>query len=141
MLRTQIKMWFNEAIKLDKDAPRELKDSLLKGHPKLEGFIDNLTAQVLEAEKKCRQRGVQLKKKTIQDFVYDLTKYFMQGMEGEARRRYETDFQKAVRDAKINQEKEFDEVLAGNVSGEFAEAGIITNEKIDREREVGLEGL
>lgn len=139
MLRIQVKKWFTEAVQLDTEAPRELKDSLLRGHERLEGFFDNLTDQIQKAEEVCRRRGVTLKAKTIQDLVYDMTKYFMRGMEGEAKRRYETDLQKFYREQEEKKLKEFDAVLAGKAEGEFAEAGVITNEEIDKQREAHLE--
>jgi hypothetical protein len=139
MLRHQIKLWFEEAVKLDVEHPRELKDTLLRGHPKLEMFFDKLTGEVLKAEEICKKKGVTLQKKTIQDFTYDMTKYFMQGMEGEARRRHETDLQKFYREQEEKKHKEFDKVLAGDVKGtDFEDAGLITNDKIDKQREAAI---
>lgn len=139
MLNVQVKKWFEEAVRLNVEAPQELRETLLRGHPKLEGFLENLTSQLLDAETKCRLRGVTLKQKTMQDFVYDLTKYFMQGMEGEAKRRYESDIEKLARQAEADKLKEFDSVLEGKAEGEFAEAGVISNEEIDNQREKALE--
>lgn len=136
MLRAQIKKWFEEAVTLDVEAPRELKDRLLLGHPNIEKFIDNLHKEMIEGERLCKQRGLTLKLKTMQDSVYDMTKFFIKGMEGEARRRYESDFDKAMRANEQAKIKEFDAVLAGKAEGEFAEAGVISNEKIDNERQV-----
>jgi hypothetical protein len=139
MLRLQVKAWFIEAVKLDMEAPRELKESILRGHERLEGFYDNLTAQIIKAEKVLKVRGKTIKKQTLQDFVYDMAKYFMKGLEGEAKRRYETDLQKFYREQEEKKIKEFDAVLDGNPEGEFAEAGVITNEEIDKQREAFLE--
>lgn len=139
MLREQIKKWFYEAVALDTEAPRELKDTLKNGHPRLEIFFDNLTEQFLKADELCQRRGLTLKTKTIQDTVYDMTKMFLKGMEGEARRRYETDLQKFYREQEAKKQKEFDKVLSGDVKDtDFEDAGLITNEEIDRQREVGF---
>ena len=139
MLRIKIKAWFQEAVRLDLESPQELKAVLLRGHPRLEGFIDNMCAQIEQAEKVCRVKGVVLREKTIQDFTYDMAKYFMKGMEGEAKRRYESDLERIAREAKAQKLQEFDAVLEGKPEGEFAEAGVISNEKIDKEREAFLE--
>jgi len=139
MLRLQIKAWFLEAVQLDLEAPRELKDSILRGHERLEGFYDNLTDQIQKAEKLLESRGKTLKKETIQTTVYDMAKVFMQGLEGEAKRRYETDLQKFLRQQEADKIKEFESVLSGNAEGEFAEAGVISNEEIDNQREAELE--
>jgi hypothetical protein len=139
MLQFQIRKWFFEEVRMNKEAPQDLKDTLLKGHPKIDGFINRLTDQLIKAEEVCRRKGVKLKNKTIQDTVYDLTKYFMKGLEGEAKRRYESDVQKTLRQAEAQKQKEFDAVLAGKPEGEFAEAGVISNEEIDKQREDALE--
>lgn len=136
MLRAQIKKWFEEAVALDNVAPRELKDAVLRASPRVNHFIDNLYKEFLSAEKLCKQRGTTLKLKTMQDATYDMTKVFLTGMEGEARRRYESDFDKSMRAIEQAKIKEFDAVLAGKAEGEFAEAGVISNEKIDNERQV-----
>lgn len=135
MLRPQLQKWFEEAVRLDLEAPQDLKDVLLRGHPKVENFLNNMCAQIEKAEQVCRGRGVQLKQKTLQDFTYDMAKYFMKGIEGEARRRYESDLQRIAREAEAQKQKEFDAVLAGKPEGEFLEAGVISNEEIDKQRE------
>lgn len=139
MLNVKVKQWFEEGVRLNLEAPQELKDTLLRGHPRLQGFIDRMTAELLNAEKVCRERGVFLKEKTMQDTVYDMTKVFMQGMEGEAKRRYESDLQRLAREAEQSKIQEFEDVLDGKATGEFAEAGVITNEEIDSQREKALE--
>lgn len=136
MLRQQIKKWFEEAVRLDFTTDPELKRVLLQGHPKIDGFVDRMTEQFIQAEKVCRQKKVFLKQKTIQDTVYDMTKFFMKGLEGEAKRRHESDLQRVAREAEANKIQEFEDVLSGNLKDEWLEAGVITNEKIDKEREV-----
>ena len=139
MLRPKIKKWFEEAIRLNMEAPEELKRMLLRGHPKVEGFLDHITGQVIQADKLCLARGLVLKEKTIQDTVYDMTKYFMAGIELEAKKRYESDLARSAREAEAQKIKEFDAVLAGQAEGEFAEAGVISNDKVDAQREAALE--
>ena len=135
--REQIKNYFIEAVTLSTKHPSDLKDTLLRGHPKLEGFIDRLTHQMRQAEIVLMGRGQVLKLKTIQDTVYDMTEVFMTGMEGEAKRRHESDMQKIMRQKEEDKKKEFDAVLAGKPEGEFAEAGVISDETIDQTRQAG----
>lgn len=139
MLNVKVRQWFEEAVRLDLTAPQELKETLLRGHPKLEGFLENLAGEIIKAEGICKTRGIVLKEKTIQDFVYDMTKFFMAGMEGEAKKRYESDLARLAREAEASKIQEFEDVLSGNASGEFAEAGVISNEEIDNKREKALE--
>lgn len=136
MLKACIKKWFEEAVTLDLEAPRELKDRLLLGHPNLDKFLNNIYEQFIEGEKLCKRRGLTLKLKTMQDATYDLTKFFMKGLEGQARARYESDFAKSIRSLEQNKIKEFEAVLSGEATGEFAEAGVISDEKSDKTREV-----
>jgi len=139
MDKVQVKKWFEEAVRLDLEAPQELKDALLRGHPNLDGFILKMTKQIQEAQLINFKRRRPVSQKTIQDFVYDMTKYFMKGMQGEAEKRYESDLKRAAREAEESKLKEFESVLAGKAEGEFAEAGVISNEKIDQAREKELE--
>jgi len=135
--REGVKKWFEEAVRLDATAPSDLKEVLLRGHPNIEGFLDRMTKQLREAERINLRRGKHIKPKTFQDTVYDLTKLFMKGMEGEARRRYESDMQKIMRRKEEDKIKEFDSVLAGKPEGEFAEAGVLHDEAIDQTRQEG----
>lgn len=138
MLRLQIKKWFWEAVSLDVECPADLKESLkLNGHPNLEGFFDRLTAQVEAAELKCKAQGTPLKPSTVQETAYSMASVFLKGMYGERVQRFEATVKKELRQREADNIKEFDNVLAGNVDGEFAEAGLITNEEIDSQREVG----
>lgn len=140
MLRLQIKKWFWEAVALDLKYPTDMKESLkLNGHKNLEGFFDRLTKEIEEAEVKCKAQGTPLKQSTVQEAVYSMTEVFLQGMMGERIGQFEADVQKVKRQHEADKIKEFDAVLAGKAEGEFAEAGVITNEKIDKQREVGFD--
>ncbi len=136
MIKELVKKWFKEEVTLNIEAPRELRERLLQGHPNLEGFFDRLVAQFQEAEKLCIERGVKLKIETMQQATYDMTRMFMKGMQGEAVKRFESDMAKVKRQQDEDKIKEFDAVLRGEQVGEFAEAGVITNDKIDAQREV-----
>lgn len=138
MLRLQIKKWFYEAVALDVKYPQSMKETLkTSGHKNLETFFDNMVIQIEEAEKKCITQGTPLKVDTMREAMYAMTDVFMQGMEGESIQRYEADIAKSLRDKEADKIKEFEAVLSGNAEGEFAEAGVITNEEIDNQREVG----
>lgn len=139
MLRLQIKKWFWEAIALDVKYPQDLKDSLkLNGHPNLETFFDNLVKEIEQAEIKCKAQRTPLKNSTVQEAVYTMAEVFLIGMENERRMQFEAEINKSVRQKESDKIKEFEAVLAGKAEGEFAEAGLITNEKIDSQREVGF---
>lgn len=138
MLKEQIKKWFEESVRLNFKIDPELKRILLSNPPNLDKFITNLCREFENADRVCRSRGLVLKQKTIQDTVYDMTEVFITVMENEAKRRYETDLAKLAREKEAAQIKEFEDVLSGNATGEFAEAGVITNEKIDAQREKAL---
>jgi hypothetical protein len=139
VLKLNVKKWFYEAVALDTTYPKELKDTLkTSGHKNLEGFFDNMVFQLEEAEKKCLKQGTPLKLDTMREAVYSMAPIFMQGMTGESIQRYEADIQKSIREHEADKIKEFESVLSGNAEGEFAEAGVITNEEIDQQREVGF---
>jgi len=141
MFREQIKKWFKEAIQLDPEIETELKHKLLRDdHPNLEKFYDNMTEQFIQAEKVCRARKIILKQKTLQDTVYDMAKVFVIGLKAEAEKRYASDLEKMKAEQAKQKIKEFEDVLSGNPTEEFLEAGIITDEKIDAQREEIFKG-
>lgn len=135
MFRSQVKTWFNEAVRLNTEAPQELKDVLLRGHPNLDNFINNVEKQLVEADAILQKRGKVVKLETLKGFVYDLTNMFLKGFEGEAKRRYESDLERLKREAEEQAQKEMDAFLEGDTDNEFGEAGVITNEEIDKVRE------
>jgi hypothetical protein len=135
MLKIKVKQWFFEAIKLDVDCPPELRAILERGHPRLEGFIARMAFELETALNINARKGIMISPNTQQQIVYDMTKYFVLGLKTEAKKRYESDLERLAREAEAQKLKEFDDVLSGNATGEFAEAGVITNEAIDKERE------
>ncbi len=135
ILRIKVKEWFTEAVKMNFDADPLLRETLLRGHPNVEGFLGRITFQLAKSERQCSQKGTKLTEENKKWCVTDMTKLFMKGMEGEAKRRYENDQAKIQRQKEADQLKEFESVLAGKPEGEFAEAGVITNEEIDKRQE------
>lgn len=136
-IRENIKKWFVEAVRMEVTAPQDLRDALLREppHARVEIFVDNMCAEFEKADKLLQGKGRVVKLKTFQDTTYDMTKVFMQRMKADADQRHESDLAKAARKAEADKIKEFEDVLAGRASGEFLEAGVITNEKIDKEGE------
>lgn len=140
MFHAQIKVWFEEAVRLNTDCPEELKRKLLAfDHPLIVRFFGKMNEQFVEAERLCRLRRLPLKIETLKLAMYDMTGMFILGLKGRAKLMYESDLAKAARVAEADKIKEFESVLAGNPIGEFAEAGVISDEKIDRAREAQLE--
>ena len=139
MFRSQVKTWFTEAVRLNTEAPQELKDVLLRGHPNLDNFLNNIEKQLVEADAILQKRGKVVKLETLKGFVYDMTNLFLKGFEGEAKRRYESDLERLRREAEQNAVKEMDAFLEGDNDNEFGEAGVVTNEKLEKEREDALE--
>jgi len=137
MLQPKIRNWIFEAIRLDLDAPQELKDRLLRPNdPHVENLIVGLTNKIVEADRVCSRRGVHLKTKTLQDTTYDMVKFALRSFHEEAQRRYESDMDRLAREAEASKLKEFDDFLKGGTENEFAEAGVVTSEELDKEREI-----
>jgi hypothetical protein len=128
LLHNKIRGWFDEAVALEQ-APEELKRSL-KTNPRVQLFFDNLTVQICEADKLCTKRGLRLKESTIQTTVYDMTKIFLSTVEAEAKRRYESDLDKAARAAEASKAKAMDDFLSGGTDNEYAEELGLINEEV-----------
>lgn len=139
MLFYKVERWFKEAVQLHPTASSDLKQTLLRGHPGLDAFLRRITREIEKADLHLRRQGKIVKQKTMQDLVYDMTNYFIIGMEGEANRRRESDLARIAREAEQNKIQEFESVLAGNAVGEFAEAGVVNDEKLEKQREAHLE--
>lgn len=140
MLQVQIKKWFEEAVRLNPECEDELKRKLLRfDHPLIERFFGELRKQIEQGQRLCEQRGLVLRESTMQEAVYDMTAMFVLGIKGRAKLMYESDLAKAAREAEAQQVQEFEDVLSGNPTGEFLEAGVISDEKIDSAREKELE--
>jgi hypothetical protein len=73
---------------------------------------------------------------TIIEVIQDMTRVFVQGIESEAKSRYESDLAKLVREQKESEARDLDNTLAGNPTGAFEEMGIID---LDSRRENGEE--
>jgi len=139
MMMFKVRQWFEEAVRLHPTASSELKQTLLRGHPNLDEFLRKITVQLNQAYLILLKKGTIIKPKTQQDFVYDLTNYFILGMEGEAKRRYESDLARSAREAEAAKLQEFESVLEGNAIGEFAEAGVINDKELEEQRQSYLE--
>lgn len=139
---SKVRQWFKEAVNLHPTAASELKHSVLQENPvplNVQLFLDNLTRELKKADKINMRRGVYLKEKTYQETVYDMTNLFISGFESVVNKRKESELARVAREAEDAKKKEFDDVLAGNATGEFAEAGVISDEKEDNKRERALE--
>ena len=135
----KVKTWFDEAVKNNLEAPYELRMTLLKPHPRIDEFVNKMRIQLNQAQGINFKRGKIIKESTMKDLLQDMVKLFMKGMEGEATRRHESDLARRARENKADEIKEFESVLEGNPTGEFAEAGVVSDEKIDAKREKILE--
>lgn len=140
-LRDWIVKLFWEAIALDIKFPSDLKQSLKNnGHPNLEKFFDSMVVQINDAEKQLALIGLpRLKPETITQTVFCMAEAFLTGMQGEKNLQTESEFKKLEREREADKIKVFDEVLKGNNVDEFKEAGLITSDAIDSQREKTLE--
>lgn len=116
---------FNAYVDGDLAIPSELRHSL-RGHERMPRFIDNLA---LELEKIQNLRVRKGKKpfadEILSDLVQGMTRVFIQGIMNEARRRYESDFDRIVREGAERDRKEIEDAANGKITGDFAEAGLV----------------
>lgn len=142
LTESKVRQWFKEAVNLHVTAPSELKRAVLAENPtppNVDKFITNIRKQLQDADSINMRKGKYLKESTYQQTVYDMTNLFVDCFEGAANKRKESDLDRIAREAVGAQEKEYEAVLSGKAIGEFAEAGVISDEKEDRKRERALE--
>jgi hypothetical protein len=128
VLKIKIKKWFFEAVALS-NCDSELKHTLRKGHPRLEKFIDNLAEQFKKADEILVKRGIYIKQRTMQDTTYDMTKVFITAIELEAKKRYESDLDKAARAVEASKTADIENFLSGGTDNEYSqELGLINED-------------
>jgi hypothetical protein len=93
---------YKEAVALS-SAHHDLKTSL-KVHERAPKFLDKVAEEV---EKVARSQPRLLDRQTIKTLVYDLTGFFLKGIEKQYREREESEIQKHVEKAKQDKEKQF----------------------------------
>lgn len=133
-LKTRVRTWFNEAVRLNVDCPADLKDKLLnvnrEKHARLDLFLERLCLEFVEADKLCIQRGLRLKEKTMQTTVYDMTDFFIKLVVKEAKGMYESDLAKAAERAKAQAIAEAEDFLSGGKDNVYAEEGLISEGEV-----------
>lgn len=133
-LKTRVRTWFNESVKLNVDCPADLKDKLLninrEKHPRLDLFLERLCLEFQEADKLCMQRGLRLKDKTMQTTVYDMTDFFIKLLVKEAKGMYDSDLAKAAERAKAQAVAEAEDFLNGGKDNVYAEEGLISEGEV-----------
>lgn len=133
-LKSRVRTWFNEAVKLHPTAPSDLKDKLLninrEKHPRLDLFLERLCLEFAQADKICVGRGLVLQEKTMQDTVYDMTDFFIKLLMKEAGEMYASDLDKAAERAKADAIKQAEDFLAGGKDNEYAEEGLINEGEV-----------
>ena len=106
MYRELIRKFYREAVAL-KNCDLALKNALNTSE-RIPAFIDNLS---IEFQKVQMKRIKPIEEKHIREIVYDFTDLFIAGLETEAKLRYESDAQKAVRLAEQAKKENPDQAL------------------------------
>lgn len=138
--KNKVRKWFKVYVQNMKTIDAEFKNILNRErHPNLERFFENMAEELIRVQRTRVKRGRKIATdEQLAWLVGQMAEVFVSGMHKEAKRRYETDIERAKREFEAAKIKEFDDTLDGRPSGEFAEAGVITNEKIDGEREESI---
>lgn len=141
LTRITVQKAYDECVKLAVEYPQDMRDALTrKPYPaQVNKFLERLSHEMQKAIDINAKRGVFVKPKNVEDTVHDMTKIFMKGFHNIAERRIENEHQRLAREAAQGLEQEYENVLSGKPTGDFLDAGVITNEKIDKQREVGGE--
>lgn len=134
-----VKRWVFEAVRLS-SAPQELREVIARAEkdlskfPRLKTFIDNLTSEVKKAQATLIMRGRTIKPQTVKGLVYDFTNVFLQNCQTEAKRKYESDMARIVREQKAQELKDMEKTLEGTPSGIFEEGGVLVDEETRKDQ-------
>ncbi len=133
-LKTRVRTWFDEAVRLNVDCPADLRDRLLnvnrEKHARLDLFLERLCLEFVEADKLCMQRGLRLKEKTMQTTVYDMTDFFIKLLVKEAKGMYDSDLAKAAERAKADAIAQAEDFLNGGKDNVYAEEGLVSEGEV-----------
>lgn len=131
ILHRQVVQAFKDAVRIHKTCNSELKKVLLK-EPKssyVEQYLDKLTLEFQQVNDLRLKQGKGLaSSKYVKELVHDMTNYFVHGMNLKFDRRAESDLARLAREKSLDDFKEKDSTADGKPLGEFAEAGVITDE-------------
>lgn len=125
--KTKSVEYYKEACKLNLSINSDLKQAL-KTNERVPIFIDNMAKQFSLIQKMRLKKG----KPLLDDFklkklVYDLTDVFLISIQKETEKRIESDVQKKLKEQKLQAQKDLEETVNGNISGDFKE--FLTTEK------------
>jgi hypothetical protein len=133
-LKTRVRTWFDEAVRLNVDCPADLRDRLLnvnrEKHARLDLFLERLCLEFVEADKLCMQRGLRLKEKTMQTTAYDMTDFFIKLLIKEAKGMYDSDLAKAAERAKADAIAQAEDFLNGGKDNVYAEEGLVSEGEV-----------
>lgn len=133
MIKAKVRNWFMDAVKLHPTANYELKKSIERGGARVDLCIDNIVKEIEKANIILAPKGLFVTEETMRSTTYDLCDVFILGAELEAKRRYESDLEKAARAAEASKAKEADDFLAGGTDNQYAqELGLINGEEKTR---------
>jgi rubrerythrin len=131
LTRNTFNEWYIEAVRMNVKADPELREMLLaQKHPRVVKMLDHLFKEIQKAcfliyQKKKRYPLPQ----TVKGMVYDFTKLFMDGLENQAKRMYESDLSRIAREQELANLKDLEATDQGHAQGVFADAGVMINDQ------------
>lgn len=132
--KAEVRKYFIESVaehpKASTDLKRMLTQHLQRKAPRIEDFLNKLTAEVIGANYTQLRSGKKpFSPPEVKWVVKEMTNLFVLGIEGEANRRMESDLARAKREQEAARIAEMDSTLEGKAAGAFEEMGVITDEK------------
>jgi hypothetical protein len=122
-----------DAVALHPTANTELKASIKRGGARVDLCVSNIVKEIEKANVILAPNGLFVTEDTMRSTTYDLCDVFILGAELEAKRRYESDLEKAARAAEVSKAKEADDFLAGGSDNVYTqELGLINGEEKTR---------
>lgn len=122
-----------DAVTLHPTANTELKTSIKKGGARVDLCVANIVKEIEKANVLLAPKGLFVTEETMRSTTYDLCDVFILGAELEAKRRYESDLEKAARAAEASTAKEAEDFLAGGTDNTYSqELGLINGEEKTR---------
>ena len=113
--------YYQECIRLHPEIDAEFKRSL-KIHMRVPVFIDNLAKQFqLIQDLRISKGKPPLDKLKLKEIVYDLTALFINSVQEEARKKYQSEANRIMEEQAKQKLKDLQETANGNPSGDYEE--------------------
>lgn len=119
-MKTKIKEYFTEAIRMNMTLDSEFKSAILR-HDRTNTYLENMSGELAKAQQRLIRKGKILRLETMKNIVYDMSDVFVSSIKIEAQQRHESVLAKLARQEEAQKKADMDATIAGKPQGDYEE--------------------